>query len=222
MPEGNKSSFVLYADMAQHIALLTDEQAGQLFKGLFSFCADGDTPTFADGITTMAFSFIAAQIDRDSQKYNETCAKRSAAGKKGGRPRKANALEQKQTKAKKANGFFEKQTKAKKADNDTDNDNVTDTDILSGFSAELRTVFDDWIVYKKEKRKGYKPTGLQRLATKVRDMVTVYGDRAVVQVMQDAMANGYDGIVWDKIQDKPKPQQLCLSQRQAERGDEPL
>lgn len=205
----SKSSFVLYADMAQHIALLSDEQAGQLFKGLFVYCRDGNTPTFANGITTMAFSFIAAQIDRDAQKYSETCAKRSAAGKKGGRPRKTNALEQ-------------KQTKAKKADNDTDNDNVTDTDILSGFSAELRTVFDDWIVYKKEKRKGYKPTGLQRLATKVRDMVTVYGDRAVVQVMQDAMANGYDGIVWDKLQAQPKPQQLSLAPRPAERGDAPL
>ena len=111
MVNQNKRSFVLYGDMEQHISLLTDDQAGQLLKGLFSYSNTGETPTFQDGIVTMAFSFVRAQLDRDSAKYEETCRRRSEAGKQGGRP--------------KANGFSEKQTKAKKADTDTENENYT-------------------------------------------------------------------------------------------------
>lgn len=111
MVNQNKRSFVLYGDMEQHISLLTDDQAGQLLKGLFSYSNTGETPTFQDGIVTMAFSFVRAQLDRDAAKYEETCRRRSEAGKQGGRP--------------KANGFSEKQTKAKKADTDTENENYT-------------------------------------------------------------------------------------------------
>ena len=67
---------------------------------------------------------IIAQMDKDIEKYNETCAKRSEAGKLGGRPKK-------QEEAKKANGFSEnqkKQGKAKKADNEYEYDN--DNDLL--------------------------------------------------------------------------------------------
>ena len=111
MVNQNKRSFVLYGDMEQHISLLTDDQAGQLLKGLFSYSNTGETPTFQDGIVTMAFSFVRAQLDRDAAKYEETCRRRSEAGKQGGRP--------------KTNAFSEKQTKAKKADTDTENENYT-------------------------------------------------------------------------------------------------
>ena len=77
-----------------------------------------------DPVTAMAFSFIKSQMDKDIEKYNETCAKRSEAGKLGGRPKK-------QEEAKKANGFYEnqkKQGKAKKADNEYEYDN--DNDLL--------------------------------------------------------------------------------------------
>ena len=46
----------------------------------------------------MAFSFMKAQIDADTQKYEATCQKRSEAGKLGGRPAKGE--EEKQEKAK--------------------------------------------------------------------------------------------------------------------------
>lgn len=122
----DKKSFVLYTDMAQHINLLTDEQAGQLLKGLFIYVKTDQAPVFDDGIIAMAFSFIRAQLDRDCEKYEQVCAKRREAGKQGGRPK----TNQKQTKAKKANGFSQKQSKAKKTDNDTDTEN--ENDILCG------------------------------------------------------------------------------------------
>lgn len=144
-----KSGFVLYTDYLDTIQLLSESQRGILLTALMLYASGQDAPEM-DGMTMMAFSFISKQIDRDSEKYEETRKRRSEAGRMGGRPKKeedvaeeevekeaqeeeeekakkAIAFPEKQEKAKKANGFSEKQTKAKKADND--NVNVNDNDI---------------------------------------------------------------------------------------------
>lgn len=118
-----KDSFVLYTKYLDNIQALSMEQRGMLFTSLMLY-ASGEEPEKMDPVTSMAFSFIKTQMDKDIEKYNETCAKRSEAGKLGGRPKK-------QDEAKKANGFSEKQkkqVKAKKADNDNEYDN--DNDLL--------------------------------------------------------------------------------------------
>ena len=118
-----KDSFVLYTKYLDNIQALSMEQRGMLFTSLMLY-ASGQEPEEMDPVTAMAFSFIKSQMDKDIEKYNETCAKRSEAGKLGGRPKK-------QEEAKKANGFSEnqkKQGKAKKADNDNEYDN--DNDLL--------------------------------------------------------------------------------------------
>lgn len=121
-----KNSFVLYTDYKQHIDLLTTEEKAQLLDAIFGY-AEGNEIEL-DGATKMAFSFIKAQMDRDNDKYQETCEKRRAAGAKGGAPAgNTNAKKQ----AKQANGCLNKQNnqkQAKQPDTDTDNDNDTDTD----------------------------------------------------------------------------------------------
>ena len=124
-----KKSFVFYCDYRKHLQLLSDEERGKLLIALIDHAETGAEPEL-DGAALMAFSFIACQMDRDAEKYAETCRKRSEAGKQGGRPPKTNASDdetENQAKANKTNGFLEKQTEAKKGDNDTDND--TDNDI---------------------------------------------------------------------------------------------
>lgn len=118
-----KDSFVLYTKYLDNIQALSMEQRGMLFTSLMLYVS-GQEPEEMDPVTAMAFSFIKSQMDKDIEKYNETCAKRSEAGKLGGRPKK-------QEEAKKANGFSEnqkKQGKAKKADNEYEYDN--DNDLL--------------------------------------------------------------------------------------------
>ena len=120
-----KNSFVLYTSYRDQVDLLTNEQAGILFKSILGYAASVE-PEQMDGMTAMAFSFIKAGIDKDTDKYNRTCEARREAGRMGGRPPKSESEENKQTKAKKANGFSEKQTKAKKADNDNEYDSDND------------------------------------------------------------------------------------------------
>ena len=77
-----KKSFVMYADYEKHIARLSDEDAGELFKAIFTYVNTGEEVPLSPA-ADMAFSFMKERIDRDSEKWVATCQKRSEAGKKG-------------------------------------------------------------------------------------------------------------------------------------------
>ncbi len=113
-----KKSFVMYHDNRKQFEMLTDEQAGKIIKALMAYSENGTIPDFGDQTLQIMFSFMQAQIQRDAEKYEEMCQKRSENGKKGGRP----------SKAKKANGFLAFSEKAKKADNDSDSDSDSEND----------------------------------------------------------------------------------------------
>lgn len=117
MDQNKQNSFVLYFDYSKHISLLSDQEAGQLFKALFQFGKYGTIPDFS-GSLLMCFSFISSQMQRDKEKYIDICEKRAEAGRKGGKQKQANL----------ASANFVKQKQANLADNDTDTDNVNDTD----------------------------------------------------------------------------------------------
>lgn len=132
-----QKSFIQYLDTAKQWELLSDSQAGVLIKALFRYCATGEQLQTDDGKLEMAFSFMTAQIDRDSAKWEKTCERRAEAGKKGGRPKKQkdivedngiNSFHDEDAESKKSNWFPEK---AKKADNDNvnDSDNENESDI---------------------------------------------------------------------------------------------
>ena len=133
MAREEKKGFIFYYDYQQHLELLSDADRGKLLMALLEYGKNG-TPPKLEGAALMAFSFIQAQKDRDTAKYEDTIKKRSEAGKKGGRPRKKTAekeTDKKQTKAKKAKESTKKQTETKKADTDTDTDTDTVTDTVT-------------------------------------------------------------------------------------------
>ncbi len=76
---GEKKSFILYLDTIKQWDMLSDEQAGKLIKALLRYCENGDKLETDDGMLSMAFGFIIAQIDRDSEKWNTIREKRSEA-----------------------------------------------------------------------------------------------------------------------------------------------
>lgn len=87
------SSFLIYHEYREPLQLLTDEQRGQLLMALIDYSELGKLPEL-DGVAMMAFTFIRSQMDRDSEKYLNRCDSNRENGKKGGRPKKANALEE--------------------------------------------------------------------------------------------------------------------------------
>lgn len=74
-----------------------------------------------------------------------------------------------------------------------------DLSALADLNPTLTEVVKAWIDYKTERRQAYKPTGLQALLTRVHNKAVAYGEEAVAEVIADSMANGYQGITWDRM-----------------------
>ena len=87
MAKREKNSFILFYEWEDSIRSLTDEQAGQLLRALFAYEKRGEQYTGGDPAVELAMGFLYASLDRNREKYEETCRKRSAAGKKGGAPK---------------------------------------------------------------------------------------------------------------------------------------
>ena len=72
----------LFLDAAEQFDILSDEQAGMLIKALLSYANTGEKPELADDqAVKLMFSGMSKQIDRDFEKYDKVCQKRSKAGR---------------------------------------------------------------------------------------------------------------------------------------------
>lgn len=58
---------------------------------------------------------------------------------------------------------------------------------------------NDWLTYKKERNFTYKVTSLKTLLKKISENAKKYGDEVVANIISESMANGYQGIVWDRL-----------------------
>ena len=67
------------------------------------------------------------------------------------------------------------------------------------FSSTLHQKIQEWLLYKKERRKTYKPTGLHNLLVQVQNQCQRHGEKAVIEIINRSMANNYEGILWAKI-----------------------
>ena len=81
-----QNSFVLYHDWEEPVKLLTDAQAGALFKAIFAYEKRGEEPP-EDPAVRMAFRFIRTALDENRVKYEARARKNRENGLLGGRPR---------------------------------------------------------------------------------------------------------------------------------------
>lgn len=59
----------------------------------------------------------------------------------------------------------------------------------------------EWLEYKKEIKKPYKsPKGFNTLLNQILKNIHDYGESAVIDVIDKTMANGYQGITWDRLE----------------------
>lgn len=127
-------SFILYDNYDEQIQMLTDIQAGQLLKDVFSYRC-GRKSTSTDAMVKLLFSVIRQQIERDEEKYNVISEKRKAAGSLGGQAKAANLANASFARKNVAKPSKSKQSLANESvcynllgDNDNENDNVNDNE----------------------------------------------------------------------------------------------
>ena len=73
-------------------------------------------------------------------------------------------------------------------------------------SASLQAKLTEWLTYKTERKETYKEQGLKALLRKVENNALEYGDKAICELIDECMANGWKGIIFDKLKKKePEP-----------------
>ena len=126
----DKKGYVLYKNWNPIFLSLPDSKAGQLIKAIAAYQDGEQTEPLKDQSLNGVFEMMKRAFDMDAAKYAEIKEKRSAAGKKGGRPSKKKDDSENQIKAKESNCFLEKPKKADKVkDKDMDIDMVMDKDM---------------------------------------------------------------------------------------------
>lgn len=80
-----RKSFIIHFDSLDVLDELTDEQAGQLFRGMASYQKTGDCGL--SGMMKAIFIPFKNQFDRDNEKYESICERNKINGLKGGRPK---------------------------------------------------------------------------------------------------------------------------------------
>ena len=71
--------------------------------------------------------------------------------------------------------------------------------LLSRLSPIMREKTKEWIAYKKERRSAYKPSGLKALVGQIEKNVHAFGEAAVIDLIDQSIANIYQGITWGKL-----------------------
>lgn len=63
---------MFYFDLEPALRMLSDAEAGQLFRAAMEYGHYGTVPEF-DGLLAMAWSFVQPKIDRDNEAYQKKC-----------------------------------------------------------------------------------------------------------------------------------------------------
>lgn len=84
--------FCCYHSYARKLAKLSDQEVGRLFRALLQYSETGEAQELA-GRESVAFDFIADDIDRAKEKYGEKCRQNSENAKLGRKRTLADASE---------------------------------------------------------------------------------------------------------------------------------
>lgn len=60
----------------------------------------------------------------------------------------------------------------------------------------------DWLKYKAERKDTYREQGMKSLLTTISKYVSQYGDGNVTNLIDECMASGWAGIIWDRLENK--------------------
>lgn len=166
-----KKSFLLHIDSLEILTDLSDEEAGKLFKAIYSHQIEEEIKL--DYITKMVFLPFRNQFERDNEKYAKTCERRAIAGSKGGKQKVANASNCKQ----KAANVADNKNKNKNKTNNKSDSEVTKDVVAKApkfdFKAELISlnvdadILNDWMQVRQKKKAANTKTALKGLLSEV-------------------------------------------------------
>lgn len=77
----------------------------------------------------------------------------------------------------------------------------------------LKAKMEEWITYKTERKESYKEQGMKSLLRQIENAQLTHGVNAVCDLIDDSMANGWKGIIFDRLKQKPPVRQGFTQQK---------
>lgn len=193
-------SFNAYHSYLKSLEPLNDGERGRLFTALLEYSSTGVEPDLR-GNERFVFPMMKEQIDRDKDRYNQRCE----SNKKNAEMRwHANACEPMRTDANYANVKEKEKEKDKEKDKEKVrvNAHTLFSELKSDYnlSPALCDKISEWLKYKTERRETYKAQGLKTLLRQLETNYQQYGEASVCRLIDDSMANGWKGIIFERLQ----------------------
>lgn len=214
MENNKKTTFLVNSRWQTVLKNYPPEIRVAVYDAMFEYAETGKVPEL-DKESKMAFLFIKMELDEYQSRYEETVETNRINGRMGGAPRgNQNAKKKKTTETTENNRPLEKQPKTTETTENNHNDMICN-DIISekektpkGVSkkkAELSLPFsgkeflDTWEMLCQQPRWKKKSSSALQLSLK---KLSKYPEKFAVHLMETAIANNYQGVVFDNTEDK--------------------
>ena len=183
----------VFTDFAGCLEPLNQAEVGRLFLAMLSYAADGTEPELS-GNERFIWPAAKMNIDASAKSYDALVSNAKTARDSRS---KANLRRSK------AKASYSYDCLALEEDKDKEKDKENNiTPIIPPVQElpdSIRGKAEEWLSYKKERRESYKPQGLRSFVTQVKTATEQYGASAVAELIDLSMANGYQGITWDRL-----------------------
>lgn len=222
-----RKGIILYESWGTMISELPTEQAGKLIQAICVYSFGGVDPNIDDQNVKAMFAMIRVKIDEDFAKYDEKVARaREAQLKRRNHGGDLFNIEKDHINNEKdlinsendlINGISKtisisinntKESKERKTKTPTPTEAID----ASSLSDSVKEKLKEWVAYKTERREAYKPVGLKALITAVGHHEQAEGAEAVINLIGECMANGWKGIIWDRLGQLKQKQPEKLTQ----------
>lgn len=202
-----REGFILYKSFYDPISQLTDEQLGRLFRSIYLWQINGEADPEPD--IQIAFGFFINQFRIDNDKYQEKCDKN-----------RENIQSRWEREKKDTNEYNRIQTNTNRSDNENDKENGKEkrkkrSSLSLPFSDQ--EFIDTWNELRKQPKWRKKTvTALQKSL----DRLSRYDVRFAIELMNTAIENGYQGVVYDDTPTRHEQWMKSHPQSQPDQGGE--
>jgi len=186
-----KAYVKLWMSYEQYFAAYGDEEVGRITRAMLRYRSTGESPNFP-GPERYVWPAIQRDIDESLDAQIRISAQNRANGRLGGRPKKEKAPESENVLS------LSDSTENSHGQGQGHSQGYSQSQ-TSPFSGELQEAFDAWLRYKAERSEAYTPTGLQALIHEIEVAAGRHGEAAVAALIHQCMANGWKGIIYEKL-----------------------
>lgn len=216
--EEKVEKFTIFKNTYKLLRHLPEKNKTELYDAMFDYMFDGVEPTFDDELSDGIWVNLKMILDNTKSRILN--------GKKGGRNSGTNELGY-ENQEPNPEPNMEPNLEPKVEANHKANPQANTVFLISNFFISnfnyldisnkelLKNKLLEWNKYKIEKKKKYTETGINNLLKQIDKYVKKYGIDKILNLIDECMANNYQGIIFDKLKEN-KPMQKLISEKNAE------